>query len=219
MRQYGSETDRERASRKACEFFDAIWQAGDYWGLENSEFEQAKYERQIGLLQGSYYERALEIGCGGGEFTRMLAPLVRCTTAIDVAPSAIARAQAAGTGHGQIEFRVENIMNHDFRADRPWDLIIMNETIYYLGWLYSFFDVAWMSSELFSATQPGGSFLMANTYGEISDHLLRPWIIRTYRDLFVNVGYNVKAEEVFRGNKNNTVLDTLITVFVKPSRS
>jgi SAM-dependent methyltransferase len=216
MNDYESATDRKRASRRACEFFDAIWRAGDYWDLENSEFEQAKYKRQIELLQGSCYERALEIGCGAGQFTRMVAPLVKCITGVDVAPSAIARAQAAMGGHGQIEFRVENIMDRDFRVDRPWDLVVMNETIYYLGWLYSFFDIAWMANELFGATQPGGTFLMANTYGEISDHLLRPWMIRTYRDLFVNVGYYVKTEEVFRGKKNNVLLDTLITVFAKP---
>jgi predicted TPR repeat methyltransferase len=215
----GSRLQREAAGRKACEFFDAIWQAGDYWALEKSEFEQTKYERQIGLLRDSHYERALEIGCGGGHFTRMLAPLVDRTTGIDVAPSAIARAQAAGTGACQIEFRVENIMDHDFRGDRPWDLIVMNETIYYLGWLYSFFDIAWMANELYGATRPGGTFLMANTFGEISDYLIRPWIIRTYRDLFVNVGYVVKIEDTFCGKKDNVMLETLMTVFVKHADS
>jgi hypothetical protein len=29
------------------EFFDALWQAGDYWDLETSQFAQATYERQI----------------------------------------------------------------------------------------------------------------------------------------------------------------------------
>jgi SAM-dependent methyltransferase len=219
MSDYWNGMARERAGRKAYEFFDALWQAGDYWGLETSQFAQATYERQIELLQGFHYERALEIGCGGGHFTRMLVPLVDYTTGLDVAPSAIARAQAAGAGAGRIEFRVENVMDHDFRGDRLWDLIVMNETIYYLGWLYSFFDIAWMANELFGATRPGGTFLMANTYGEISDHLLRPWIIRTYRDLFVNVGYTVKTEEAFRGEKNNVALETLITVFVKAPSS
>ena len=100
-------------------------------------------------------------------------------------------------------------------SDPPWDLIEMNETIYYLGWLYSFFDVAWMANDLYRATQPGGIFLMANTYGEISDYLIRPSIIRTYRDLFVNVGYVVKTENTFCGKKDNVMLETLMTVFVK----
>ena len=218
MSDYRSKMDREVAARKAREFFDSIWQAGDYWDLETSEFEKAKYERQIELLQDCRYARALEIGCGGGHFTRMLATLADYTTAIDVAPSAIARAQAA-RGPGQIDFRVENIMDHDFVGDRPWDLIVMNETIYYLGWLYSFFDVAWMANELYRATQPGGTFLMANTFGEISDYLIRPWIIRTYRDLFVNVGYVVKTENTFCGKKNNVMVETLMTVFVKKADS
>src|SRR5262249_23579071 len=125
-------------------------------------------------------------------------------------------ARAAVAGAGRIQFRVENIMDHDFRRDRPWDLIVMNEIIYYLGWLYSFFDIAWMAKEVFDATRPGGAFLMANTYRETTNSLLRPWIIRTYRDLFVNVGYTVKTEEAVSGEKNNVVLNTLVTVFVKP---
>src|SRR5262249_688128 len=181
--------------------------------------EQGKYERQITLLRGFYYESGLEIGCGAGQFTRMLAPLVNHITAIDVAPSAITRARERMARDGHIEFREQNIMEHDFRSDRGWDLIVMNETIYYLGWLYPFFDIAWIANEIFSSTQPGGTFLMANTYGEISDDLLRPWIIRTYRDLFVNVGYDVRTEEVARGEKNSVVLETLITVFVKPPSS
>ena len=139
--------------------------------------------------------------------------------AIDVAPSAIARPQAAGASPGRIDFCIENIMDHDFIGNRPWDLIVMNETIYYLGWLYSFFDVAWMANELYRATQPGGTFLIANTFGEISDYLIRPWIIRTYRDLFVNAGYVVKTEDTFCGKKDNVMLETLMTVFVKHADS
>ena len=72
-----------------------------------------------------------------------------------------------------------------------------------------------MANELHRATQPGGTFLIANTFGEISDYLIRPWIIRTYRDLFVNAGYVVKTEDTFCGKKDNVMLETLMTVFVK----
>jgi SAM-dependent methyltransferase len=214
-----SAADRKRANQKARKFFDSIWRSGDYWTLETSDFERAKYEHEIAMLDGDCYKRALDIGCGAGQFTRMLVPFVKSTTAIDVAPSAIARATARWQGHREIEFRVENIMDHDFRTEPAWDLIVMNETIYYLGWLYSFFDIAWMANELYGATQPGGTFLMANTYGEMSDYLIRPWIIRTYRDLFVNVGYIVKTEDTFCGKKDNLMVETLMTVFVKHADS
>ena len=56
---------------------------------------------------------------------------------------------------------------------------------------------------------------MANTYGGVEDYLLRPWLIRTYRDLFLNVGYRIEAEEVFCGNKDGVELEVLISLFAK----
>jgi hypothetical protein len=48
--------------------------------------------------------------------------------------------------------------------------------------------VAWLAVQLFEATRSGGRLMLANSMDENEDWLLRPWIIRTYRDLFVNVG-------------------------------
>ena len=41
--------------------------------------------------------------------------------------------------------------------------------------------------------------IMANTMCGIEHPLLLPWIIRTYHDLFCNVGYQVDTEEMIRG--------------------
>ena len=56
---------------------------------------------------------------------------------------------------------------------------------------------------------------MANTCGGVEDYLLRPWIIRTYRDLFLNVGYQREVEEIFHGKKNGVDIDVLISLFDK----
>jgi hypothetical protein len=123
--------------------------------------------------------------------------------------------QAAGAQSGTVEYRVANVMDYDPHADGPWDLVVMSETIYYLGWLYPFFDVGWLAFQLFEATREGGRLLMANTCGGVEDYLLRPWLIRTYRDLFLNVGYGLEAEEALRGTKDDVPLEVLISVFVK----
>src|SRR5215467_473398 len=141
--------EREPAGKRAQEFFNKLWRQGDHWHLERSCFEQSKYQHQIKMLNGRRYPKVLEIGCAAGCFTRMLAPLADYILALDVAPAAIDRARAAGDAKACIEFRVENIMDHDFGRDPAWDLIVMSETIYYLGWLYSFFDTAWLAHELF----------------------------------------------------------------------
>jgi|SRR5215212_1983222 len=208
-------TEREIISQKTHAFFENLWKRGDPWSLESSEFEQSKYMCQLAMLGGRRYARALELGCGAGWFTRLLARIADKVVALDIAPSAIARAHDLGIDPKVADFRVANIMDYNPHVEGPWDLVVMSETIYYLGWLYPFFDIAWFASELCASTADAGRLLMANTYGGVEDYLLRPWLIRTYRDLFLNVGYRLEAEEVFRGTKDDTDLEVLISLFAK----
>ena len=207
--------DRESLDAKARTFFDTLWTQGDPWAFETSAFEAAKYERQIDMIGDRRYPRALEIGCGAGVFTRRLASIADEVLAIDVSSAAIAIAESRRTPG--IRFRVANVMEFDPAADAPWDLVVMSETIYYLGWLYPFFDVAWLAGQLHNATRPGGRLLMANTFGQTHDYLLRPWILATYHDLFVNVGFEVERDEMFRGMKNDVELESQLLLFVRTS--
>jgi len=115
---------------------------------------------------------------------------------IDVAPSAIERARRAVTRDG-VEFHVLDVIEYDAATDRPWDLIIFSETIYAVASHYSLFELASLATRLFDATANGGRLLMANTIWA-KDLLARPLLVRTYRDLFVNIGYAGEAEEDLR---------------------
>ena len=207
--------EREQISSKAQAFFEDLWKQGDPWEFKTSIFERDKYARQFAILQGRRYARALEIGCGNGCFTRVLSGIADRTVALDISPTAIAQARRATAGLGAIDFRAANIMDYNLQSEGPWNLVVMSETICYLGWLYSLFDVAWLASELLSATCAGGRLLMANTCGGVEDYLLRPWIIRTYRDLFLNVGYHLEVDETFHGTKNGVDIEVLISLFAK----
>jgi SAM-dependent methyltransferase len=208
--------ERELADRKARTFFEDLWQRGDFWEFESSDYEQARFAHLLKMLDGRRYGRVFEIGCGAGYFTRLLARIADQVVALDISPSAIARARALGIGPGVVDFRVANIMDYQWRADCPWDLVVMTDTICYLGWLYPFFDIAWLAAELFKATRHGGSFLLANSMSEDGDALLLSWYIRTYRDLFLNVGYQLAAEEIFQGTKNGVAFEILISLLAKP---
>ena len=208
--------EREQVSLKARSFFDDLWMRGDPWELESSDWEQDRYSRLLAMLDKPRYGRVLEIGCGAGTFTRHLAGRADEVLALDVSQEAIARATRAQADLKQVEFRAGNIMDHNFRADEPWDLIVISEAIYFLGWLYSFFDVSWLASEMFEATRGGGETLLANTQFETGEPLLRPAIIRTYRDLFLNVGYKLIAETIFPGEKHGVSLEVLMSLFCKP---
>jgi SAM-dependent methyltransferase len=200
---------------QARAFFDELWQKGDHWQLESSSYEQTKYARQLDLIGGRRYRNALEIGCGSGLFTRSLARVSDRVVALDVSPVAIEQARA-NAASDNIDFRVADVMEYKPADDGSFDLIVLSETIYYLGWLYPFFNLAWMAHQLYEATSPAGRLLMANTCGGLKSYLHRPWVIRTYRDLFRNVGYAIQVEETFTGEKNGVALEAMICLFEKP---
>jgi SAM-dependent methyltransferase len=207
--------ERALIGQKAQEFCNDLWRQGDFWNFEHSEYERARCACLFTLLAGRRYARVLEIGCGAGYFTRLLAGIADQVVAFDIAPAAIARARTLGADLQTVEFRVANAMDYGWRNDGPWDLVVCSDTICYLGWLYTFFDVAWFAAELFAATRSGGRLLLANTMDEVSDKLLLPYITRTYRDLFLNVGYRLEAEEIFRGTKNGVDFEILISLLAK----
>lgn len=208
-------SEKALIGQQVREFCDGLWQRGDFWNFESSQYERARCARLFTMLDGRRYTRALEIGCGAGYFTRFLAGIADQVVAFDIAPAAIARARTLGADLQTVEFRVANAMDYEWRDDGPWDLVVFSDAICYLGWLYSFFDVAWFAAELFAATRSGGRFLLANTMDEVGDKLLLPYLIRTYRDLFLNVGYRLETEEIFRGTKNGVDFEILISLCAK----
>jgi SAM-dependent methyltransferase len=208
--------DRGALQQKAQRFFEEIWSREDAWNLDTSPFEQARFSALIAAVQDQRYRRVLEIGCGAGAFTAELSRLSDSVLAIDIAPTAIEKAHHRLAHLAHVSFRTGSIMEIDVAAHGPFDLIVFSETIYYLGWMYPFFDLAWLASELYRATSIGGRLLLANTQGVPGDYLLLPAIIWTYRDLFRNVGYQVQSERTFAGVKDHTAIEVLITLFAKP---
>ena len=205
--------DRVRADRTAREFFENLWgERADPWDLETSELDQRRYARQLRLLDDRRYGRALELGCGAGSFTRHLCGLCDSIVALDISDSAISRATQASASTARIDFRVANIMEFDVESEGTWDLVVLAETAYYLGWLYPLFDVGWLAHGLHQATRPGGRLLLANTISS-DNGIMSSWLIRTYRDLFANAGYEIEVEETLRGTKETVDFEILLTLF------
>jgi hypothetical protein len=139
---------------------------------------------------------------------------------VDIAPAAVARAQAhtAGAGPGTIEFCVADILHYDLSGHGPWDLVVLTETVYSLGWLYSFFDVGYFAARLYAATATDGRLLLSNTYGQADkDWLLQPYLVNTYRDLFRNVGFRIEGEHLWRDAKDGVDLAALVSLMQRPS--
>jgi predicted TPR repeat methyltransferase len=209
-------TERELVDQKIRSFMEGLWERGDPWNLENSVYERDRCAQLLKMVDGRRYGRVLEIGCGAGYLTRMLTAHADHIVALDISQTAIGRARSLSTAQTHVDYRVANIMDYKPQVDGPWDLIVFTETICYLGWLYPFFDVAWLAVQLFEATRSGGRLMLANSMDETEDWLLRPWIIRTYRDLFVNVGYTIESENVYKAAKRGVEFEVLMTLYCKP---
>jgi SAM-dependent methyltransferase len=167
------------------------------------------------------YPRVLELGCGAGHFTQRLLPLADSLLAVDISPTAIEKARsrlAASSLGARAELRVANVMELDLRAAGAFDLAVLTETVYYLGWLYPFFSVAWLARDLFETLAPGARLLLANTLGEIGDALVLPWIVKGYHEVFKSAGFETEKEESLRGEKDGVGMEVLITLLRVPPR-
>lgn len=207
--------ERAAIDQRMRDHFEALWRQGDPWQLETSELDQNRYLRQAALLGDRRYRRALDAGCGSGDFTRRLAEMADEVLAFDIAPSAVERAKARCGDMPNIVFRVQNIMEFKPRAEGPFDLVVMSEAITSLGWLYPLFDIGWQMAEFYAALAPEGRFLLVDTKGRETDYLLLPWLVATYRDLFRNIGYALEREEVLTGTKNGVRFEILLSLFKK----
>jgi 2-polyprenyl-3-methyl-5-hydroxy-6-metoxy-1,4-benzoquinol methylase len=197
--------------------YEAVWQEGDAWSFETSEYEQRRYDVHLAMLEGRRYGSTLEIGCGSGGLTRRLATISDRVLAIDISSNAIERARthlAESAPEQAIELEAADVMTFDAVARGPWDLVVFSETIYCVGWLYPMFDVALMTSNLRAAMRTGGRLLLSNTYGGRRDWLLQPWLIDTYRDLFRNVGFTLEREEIFTDVKDSVDMRVLMSLFM-----
>jgi SAM-dependent methyltransferase len=210
---------KDDAHREAESFFEGHWRKDDPWAFDTSPYEQGRLDFLRDVVADRHYRRVLELGCGAGHFTERLLPFADSVLGLDISAAAIEKAKARvsrSSSAAHVDLQVANVMETDLRAEAPFDLVALTETVYYLGWLYSFFKVAWLARDLYEVTSPGGRLLLANTLGEIGDALVLPWIVRGYHDVFRNAGYETEREETFRGVKDGVALEVLVSLLRKP---
>lgn len=208
-------SSKDDAHREAESFFEGHWRKDDPWGFDTSPYEQGRLDFLRDVVADRHYRRVLELGCGAGHFTERLLPLGDSVLGLDISGAAIEKAKARVSRcspAGHVDLRVANVMETDLRAEGTFDLVVLTETVYYLGWLYSFFKVAWLARDVYEVTSPGGRLLLANTLGEIGDALVLPWIVRGYHDVFRNAGYGTEREDAFQGEKDGVALEVLVSL-------
>lgn len=128
-------------------------------------YQDRKHRRMLALLPGRRFARALDLGCGPGLFTRLLASRSDRVLGVDVSAVALAAARRHCAGLPGVTFG-----EGDITADGPWmeqaafDLIVLADTVYYLPAPIAdatLKDVAQRAARLLV---PGGLLLLVNQY-------------------------------------------------------
>jgi SAM-dependent methyltransferase len=117
--------------RVGAERFEQLYAASpDPWGYRSSDYEAEKYAATLAALEARRFACALEVGCANGVFTAQLAERCARLVAIDYSTRALALAASRLRGHDNVE-----LLHATFPEqvpDRPWDLLVCSEVLYYL---------------------------------------------------------------------------------------
>jgi len=102
-------------------------------------------------------DRMIDVGCGSGYATRLLAPLVRETVGVDFSEAMIARAQTAAAGQPGLHFDVGDVLSLDARAHGTFDVALSVRCLINLeSWQLQQKAIENIASVL----EPGGRFIM-----------------------------------------------------------
>ncbi|WMT72882.1 glycosyltransferase [Bradyrhizobium sp. Ash2021] len=139
-------------------FWERFFQKEDPWNY-GSPYEQEKYRRQLELLPPEPAERAIELACAEGHFSRPLATKVGHLLASDISPKALERARLRCSGICNVDF-----LKLDLSADPlpgEMDLICCSEVLYYLN---DQAELALVAQRIAAALRPGGHLITAHSF-------------------------------------------------------
>ncbi|HEY4109746.1 class I SAM-dependent methyltransferase [Puia sp.] len=126
---------------------DTKWNAGLYDDKHNFVFKFG--EDVVHLLAPQQGERILDLGCGTGYLTNLIAQAGARVIGIDHSASMIGRATAA---YPDLDFRVMSATA--FHFDTPFDAVFSNATLHWV------LDKEQAIDNIYKALRPGGRFIL-----------------------------------------------------------
>lgn len=146
-------------------------------------YQLRKYRVMLSCVPDRSYGRALDIGCGLGVLTRMLAAASGEALGVDFSRNAVDRAAELSTGTGNVRFKQADLLHIGELSEGLFDLIVMADTLYYLSPQSDelFADIR---EQLTGLLAPGGILLLVNHFYFRFDGLSR--VSRRIHDCFRN---------------------------------
>lgn len=144
--------DRRRSSRYGRairDYYEELWQRLP------ADLEPPSLERRLRFLRAEVRpgERALDLGCGAGEFTAALVEAGAVAVGADVAEAALVRARARNPG---VDFRIVPFDGPLPFEDNAFELVWASEVIEHVA------DTAGWLSEVRRVLAPGGRLLVTS---------------------------------------------------------
>ncbi len=167
----GARTDARVAQLRQTigdhEAFEVIYrESSDPWASVNRKYryQQRKYAVLMSLLPaGRRFQSALDLGCGLGDLSRLLADRSDRVLGLDVAQSVIDRARVSHGGVPGLSFDRADILDLPRDLDGKFDLVTIADSIYYLANLDD--DVLKvLATRVAELLAPNGVCLLANHY-------------------------------------------------------
>ena len=150
-----SPSNTTAATRKdAASYFDALYSGNsDPWQYQTRWYEQRKRDMCLAVLPQAHYSNAIELGCGNGVFSELLAQRCRTLLSIDGNNKAVHLAQQrlANTPHVKVMqgiipsvlLNLTEVFEQTYPSSElsssvpthtpPFDLIVISEILYYLS--------------------------------------------------------------------------------------
>ncbi len=168
----------------APEAFDQLYRSlPDPWSTAAGyyRYQLLKYQRALSLLPNRNYHRALDVGCGLGVLTRLLAPRAEHVLGIDLSRCAVESAGKMSAAFPHAHYRQADLLGSDVPSMGQFDLVVVFDTLYYLA-AFSDDVLRQARCRLTQLLTPGGILLLVNHYYFHFDQLSR--VSREIHDCF-----------------------------------
>jgi SAM-dependent methyltransferase len=147
--------------------FEALYQgSADPWASASPRYryQRLKYETLVAMLpKGRRFERALDLGCGVGLMSKLLAARADHVVGVDIAEAAVGRAAFAHAAVGNLSFEQGDVLALPPRFDDRFDLVVLADVLYYLAPLNEAV-LATIAGRVADILAPGGVCLLANHF-------------------------------------------------------
>ena len=143
----------------AAHFASLYADDADPWHVNASPYEVAKRNAILSTLCDQRFENGLEIGCGEGHLTALLADRCQNMLGIDLDPAIVKRANERHGNGSRLVFR-EGRLPEAFPAGH-YDLIVFSEVLYYLSEV----QLQQMAAAVNAATRVGAHLRFVNYLG------------------------------------------------------